>query len=77
LTWRAVHSSSQPDPLRPIEGRRGALLRLVTRIDGILFSEALGAECAVVFAKARELGLEDVVSKREGSLCGAGEAAIG
>jgi ATP-dependent DNA ligase len=34
---------------------------------GILFSEALAAEGAIVFAKACELGLEGIVSKRAGS----------
>ena len=34
---------------------------------GVLFREALAAEGAVVFAKACELGLEGIVSKREGS----------
>ena len=44
-------------------------MRLITkrRSDGILFSEALAAEGAVVFAKACELGLEGIVSKRAGS----------
>ena len=37
------------------------------RSDGILFSEALAAEGMVVFAKACELGLEGIVSKRAGS----------
>jgi ATP-dependent DNA ligase len=31
-----------------------------------LFSQALAAEGAVVFAKPRELGLEGIVSKRAG-----------
>jgi bifunctional non-homologous end joining protein LigD len=37
-----------------------------------LFSEALASEGAVVFAKACELDLEGIVSKREGSFyrCG-------
>jgi ATP-dependent DNA ligase len=43
-------------------------MRLVDGVDGIPFSEALAAEGAVVFAKARELDLEGIVSKREGSL---------
>ena len=47
--------------------RREALKRLVADIDGILFSEALTAEGALVFAKACELGLEGIVSKRAGS----------
>jgi ATP-dependent DNA ligase len=42
--------------LRPIEARREALVRLVTGADGIVFSEAIVAEGAVVFAKACELG---------------------
>jgi ATP-dependent DNA ligase len=64
----------QADPLRRSIGRRNAtpaaapmLQRLVAGVGGILFSEALAAEGAVVFAKACELGLEGVVSKREGS----------
>jgi bifunctional non-homologous end joining protein LigD len=53
----------------PIEARREALLQLVAkrRSDGIVFSEAVGGEGAIVFAKACELGLEGIVSKRAGS----------
>jgi len=43
-------------------------------VGGILFSEALAAEGAVVFAKACELGLEGVVSKREGSFYRSGRS---
>jgi hypothetical protein len=51
-----------------IRGRRiWANMRLVDRVSGILFREALAAEGAVVFAKTCELGLEGIVSKREGS----------
>jgi bifunctional non-homologous end joining protein LigD len=53
--------------LRPIEEQREALKRLVDRVGRILFSEALAAEGAVVFAKACELGLEGVVSNRAAS----------
>jgi bifunctional non-homologous end joining protein LigD len=53
--------------LRPIEARREKLMRLVAGVGGILFSEALATEGAVVFTKACELGLEGIVSKREGS----------
>jgi len=35
--------------------------------DAILFSEAIEAEGAIVFAKVCELGLEGIVSKRAGS----------
>jgi bifunctional non-homologous end joining protein LigD len=51
---------------------REALQRLVAGVQGILFSEALAADGAVVFAKACELGLEGIVSKRAGSFyrCG-------
>ena len=51
-----------------IEERRDALLRLVANVDGILFSQAIEAEGALVFAKACALGLEGIVSKRAGSL---------
>jgi bifunctional non-homologous end joining protein LigD len=58
------------DDLRqhPLEKRRETLMRLIAkrRGDGILFSEALAEEGAVVFAKACELGLEGIVSKRAG-----------
>jgi hypothetical protein len=52
-------------------------MRLVDGVSGILFSEAIAAEGAVVFAKTCELGLEGIVSKREGSSIGAGRAATG
>ena len=53
--------------LRPLQGRRGALLLLVASVEGILFSQALAAEGAVVFKKACELNLEGIVPKRESS----------
>jgi bifunctional non-homologous end joining protein LigD len=53
--------------LRPLEARRETLMWLVDGVDRILFSEAVAAEGAVVFAKACELGLEGIVSKRQGS----------
>jgi bifunctional non-homologous end joining protein LigD len=60
--------------LRPIEERRSALLRLVVGVSGIPFSETLAAEGAVVFAKASELGLEGIVSKRRGSFYKSGKS---
>jgi ATP-dependent DNA ligase len=39
----------------------------VASVSGKLFSEALAAEGGVLFAKACELGLEGIVSKRAGS----------
>ena len=61
---------------RPLEKRREALVRIVAkrRSDGILFSEALAAEGAEVFAKACELGLEGIVSKRAGSFYKSGKS---
>ena len=53
---------------RPLEERRDKLLRLVAGVDGVLFSEAIEAEGAIVFAHACKLGLEGIVSKRAGSL---------
>jgi bifunctional non-homologous end joining protein LigD len=52
---------------RRIEERRDALSRLVRGVDGIQFSESISAEGALVFAKACEMGLEGIVSKRAGS----------
>ena len=57
---------------RPIEERRAALSPLVAGVHCILFSDALVAEGALVFAKACELGLEGIVSKRAGSLYSSG-----
>jgi bifunctional non-homologous end joining protein LigD len=61
---------------RPLEKRREALARLVARRrgDGIVFSDALVDEGAVVFAKACELGLEGIVSKRAGSFYKSGRS---
>jgi bifunctional non-homologous end joining protein LigD len=53
---------------RPIEDRRAALSPLVVGVHCILFSDALVAEGALVFAKACEMGLEGIVSKRASSL---------
>jgi bifunctional non-homologous end joining protein LigD len=47
---------------------------LVDGVDRILFGQALAAEGAVVFAKACELGLEGIVSKREGSFYRSGKS---
>ena len=52
----------------PLEVRRAELDALVAGIDGILFSEAIEAEGAIVFQKAVEMGLEGIVSKRLGSV---------
>jgi hypothetical protein len=53
---------------------RGVRPPLVDTADGFLFSEALAAEGAVVFAKACELGLEGIVSKRAGSFYQSGKS---
>ena len=62
---------------RPLEARRKGLMRLVAngRVDGILFDESLAEEGAGAFAKACELGLEGIVSKRAGSSYRCGRAA--
>jgi bifunctional non-homologous end joining protein LigD len=52
---------------RPLEERRDKLARLIAGVDGLLFSEAIEGEGAVVFAHACKLGLEGTVSKRAGS----------
>jgi bifunctional non-homologous end joining protein LigD len=52
---------------RALEERRDALARLIRGVDGVVFSEALVTEGAIVFAHACKLGLEGIVSKRAGS----------
>jgi bifunctional non-homologous end joining protein LigD len=59
---------------RPLEERRAALSPLVAGVGNILFSDALMAEGALVFAKACELGLEGIVSKRAGSRYSSGNS---
>jgi len=53
---------------RPLEERREALSRIIAGGDNIVFSEALAADGALVFAKACEMGLEGIVSKRLGGV---------
>jgi bifunctional non-homologous end joining protein LigD len=54
---------------RPLVKRREALARLIAGAGGaqILYSDEVASEGTVVFAKACELGLEGIVSKRAGS----------
>jgi bifunctional non-homologous end joining protein LigD len=59
---------------RPIEERRAALSPLVAGVDCILLSDALVAGGALGFAKACELGLEGIVSKRAGSRYSSGNS---
>jgi bifunctional non-homologous end joining protein LigD len=61
--------SLEGDDLRqhPLEERREALSQLVAGVDDIRFSESVADDGALVFAKARDLGLEGIVSKRAGS----------
>ena len=60
-----------PDPAIPAV-RRAQLELLVAGTDAITFSEAIAAEGAIVFAKACELGLEGIVSKRLGGVYSSG-----
>jgi bifunctional non-homologous end joining protein LigD len=50
----------------PLEIRREELDAVVDGIDGVVFSQPIDAEGAVVFEKAVQLGLEGIVSKRLG-----------
>ncbi len=59
---------------QPIEDRRAELERIVKGTDAILFSEPIAAEGALVFAKACEMGLEGIMSKRVGSIYWSGRA---
>ncbi len=58
VAFDLVRLEGDDQRLRPLEVRREALQQLVAGVNGILFSEALAAEGAVVFAKACELGLK-------------------
>ena len=59
---------------RPIEERRGTLSPLVAGVDCVLFSDALTEPGSLVFAKACEMGLEGIVSKRAGSRYSSGNS---
>ncbi len=52
-------------------------MRVVAGVEGILFSEALAAEGAVVLAKACELGFEAPRRSARAASIGAGRAATG
>ena len=65
---RSLEPQRRGSPSAPARGAaRRACRHSSHGVDGILFSEALAAEGALVFAKACELGLEGIVSKRAGS----------
>ena len=68
VAFDLMRLNGQDIRLQPLEDRRKALSRLVAGVENILFSEAIEAEGALVFAKACEMGLEGIVSKRAGSL---------
>jgi bifunctional non-homologous end joining protein LigD len=68
VAFDLLHLAGKDIRLEPIEDRRAELERIVRSADAILFSEAIEAEGALVFAKACEMGLEGIVSKRAGSL---------
>ena len=55
-----------------LEVRRTQLESLVAGINAITFSEAIYGEGAIVFAKACEMGLEGIVSKRLGGVYSSG-----
>jgi bifunctional non-homologous end joining protein LigD len=59
---------------QPIEERRGALSPLVADVHSLMFSDALVEHGALVFAKACEMGLEGIVSKRVGSRYSSGNS---
>ena len=69
ISWTGAQTNGQSD-IRPqtIEDRRAELERIVKGADAILFSEPIAAEGGLVFAKACEMGLEGIVSKRVGSI---------
>jgi bifunctional non-homologous end joining protein LigD len=56
----------------PLEVRRAQLDSLVAGIDGLTFSEAIEGDGPLVFAKACELGVEGIVSKRLGGVYSSG-----
>ena len=60
--------------LRPIENREARSCGSSSASTEILFSEALAGEGAVLFPKACELGLEGIVSKRQGSFYKSGKS---
>jgi bifunctional non-homologous end joining protein LigD len=59
---------------QPIEERRGVLLPLVTGVQCLIFSDAFVEHGALVFAKACEMGLEGIISKRVGSRYSSGNS---
>jgi hypothetical protein len=63
-----LHIEGEDRRKLPIEIRRAELDGLVAGVDAITFSEQIDAEGAVVFAKACEMGLEGIVSKRLGGV---------
>ncbi len=67
VAFDLLHIDGEDRRKLPLEVRRAEMGALVTGINAISFSEAIEAEGALVFAKACEMGLEGIVSKRIGS----------
>ena len=62
---------------QPLEARREALSKLIAGIGGVVFSDAIAAEGALVFAKACEMGLEGINSKPVSRNWSGPEPAVG
>ncbi len=74
VAFDLLHVDGKDIRRHPLEVRRADLEALVAGQDAILFSGAIEAEGALVFAKACEMGLERIVSKRLGSLYSSGQS---
>jgi hypothetical protein len=61
---RSLEAHWRGSPSAHAGGARDCFSRVVHGVDNILFSGALSAEGVLVFAKACELGLQGIVSKR-------------
>jgi bifunctional non-homologous end joining protein LigD len=68
VAFDLLHLNGKDIRQRPIEDRRAEVERSVKSADAIVLSEASAAEGTLVFAKACEMGLKGIVSKRVGSL---------
>ena len=68
VAFDLLHLAGVDRRTQPLEARRADLGSLVAGIDAIMFSEAIEEDGDLVFAKACELGVEGIVSKRLGGV---------
>ena len=68
VAFDLLHFDGHDRRRTPLDARRAELRPLISGVDGVMFSESIEGDGALVFRKACELGLVGIVQKRRGGL---------